>query len=86
MIGRIPEDERNVMRARKVVKRMFDTLGWRKNPQAKRLAAGLVGPLDEILDQLRRDGVFGPDGICDPRGDFRNGDWSLKKRVSGVDR
>lgn len=29
--------------------------------------------------------AFGTEGQCDPRGDFRDGEWSMK-RVQGVDR
>lgn len=33
--------------------------------------------LDSVLDNIRNMDGFGTEGECDPRGDFRNGDWSM---------
>lgn len=33
--------------------------------------------LDTGLDELRLNDAFGTEGQNDPRGDFRNGDWSM---------
>jgi hypothetical protein len=40
--------------------------------------------LDEMLDELQQDDGFGSEGENDPRGDFRNGAWSMSC-VEGVD-
>lgn len=45
-----------------------------------------AGELDNLLDNLRDHDCFGTEGQCDPRGDFRDGDWSLQDGpVQGVD-
>lgn len=41
--------------------------------------------LDEVLDNIQGDDVFGTEGQCDPRGDFRDGNWSMV-HVQGVDK
>jgi hypothetical protein len=41
--------------------------------------------LDAMLDDLAMDDVFGTEGQSDPRGDFREGDWSMAN-VQGVDK
>lgn len=33
--------------------------------------------LDSALDELASNDAFGSEQQCDPRGDFRNGDWSM---------
>jgi hypothetical protein len=40
--------------------------------------------LEFYLNDLHRDDAFGSEGQCDPRGDFRNGDWGMGK-VEGID-
>ncbi len=40
--------------------------------------------LDDILDRHRERDAFGTEGQNDPRGDFRNGEWSMWN-VEGVD-
>lgn len=40
--------------------------------------------LSVVLDDLHSADVFGTEGQNDPRGDFRNGEWSMD-RVEGVD-
>ena len=32
-----------------------------------------------MLDQLHEQDAFGTEGQSDPRGDFRNGNWSMRK-------
>ena len=41
--------------------------------------------LEDMLNDLLHDDFFGTDGQNDPRGDFRNGQWSMT-RVEGVDK
>ena len=50
------------------------------NDTAKWLAAGF----DDLLDDLCQDDFFGTETQMDPRGDGRNGMWSMKK-VEGID-
>lgn len=40
--------------------------------------------LDNLLEELHQCDFFGTEGQSDPRGDFRNDDWSMN-RVEGVD-
>lgn len=40
--------------------------------------------LELMLDELHQDDFFGTEGQIDPRGDFRNGYWTMKK-VEGMD-
>ncbi len=40
--------------------------------------------LDVMLDDLHGEDFFGTEGQLDPRGDFRDDNWSMK-RVQGVD-
>lgn len=40
--------------------------------------------LEEMLDELHGDDGFGTEGQCDPRGDYRNGQWFME-RVEGID-
>lgn len=37
--------------------------------------------LDRMLDEIHSNDGFGTEGQCDPRGDFRNGKWSIRKKV-----
>lgn len=37
--------------------------------------------LEEMLDAIHGNDGFGTEGQCDPRGDFRNGKWSIYKKV-----
>jgi hypothetical protein len=37
--------------------------------------------LEQLLDDIHGNDGFGTEGQCDPRGDFRNGKWSLFKKV-----
>lgn len=37
--------------------------------------------LDLLLDQLAVNDFFGTEQQSDPRGDFRNENWSIKKKV-----
>lgn len=50
----------------------------------KHLAEKLVSGLETMLNQIHDDDGFGTEGQSDPRGDFRDGDWSMTK-VQGVD-
>ena len=38
-----------------------------------------------LLDRVAAEDGFGTEGQCDPRGDFRNGEWSMR-RVEGLDK
>ena len=33
--------------------------------------------IDTLLDKLQQSDFFGTEAQCDPRGDFRNGRWSV---------
>lgn len=33
--------------------------------------------LDEMLTNMQNEDAFGTEGQCDPRGDQRNGEWSM---------
>lgn len=33
--------------------------------------------LDEMLDEMKNNDQFGSEASTDPRGDFRNGEWSI---------
>lgn len=41
--------------------------------------------LEAMLDRLIENDFFGTEGQNDPRGDVRDGAWSLYSRVQGVD-
>lgn len=42
-------------------------------------AETLSGDLNTMLDEIHSQDGFGTEGQSDPRGDFRNGRWSMKK-------
>ena len=44
----------------------------------------LAEDLESMLDDIHSSDGFGTEGQCDPRGDFRNGKWSMSN-VQGVD-
>lgn len=46
-------------------------------------AEALASDLTEMLDAIHGQDGFGTEGQSDPRGDARNGRWSMKK-VEGV--
>ena len=48
-------------------------------------AAMLADSLEVMLDDIHGGDGFGTEGQCDPRGDFREGRWSMQN-VAGVDR
>ena len=50
----------------------------------KDFADGLSDDLDYILNDIHGQDGFGTEAQCDPRGDFREGDWSMI-HVEGVD-
>lgn len=41
--------------------------------------------LEDMLNMLHFEDAFGTEGQDDPRGDFRNGEWSMN-RVEGIDK
>lgn len=47
-------------------------------------AAMLAEALEEVLNELSGEDAFGTEAQNDPRGDFRDGVWSMT-RVQGVD-
>lgn len=47
-------------------------------------AAMFAEMLENNLDELNVEDAFGSEGQSDPRGDFRNGEWSMTK-VEGID-
>jgi hypothetical protein len=42
-------------------------------------ADAFVDDLDSLLNEIHSQDGFGTEGQSDPRGDFRNGRWSMKK-------
>ena len=40
-----------------------------------------AGFLDDMLDTIHSEDSFGTEGQCDPRGDFRNGSWSILRGI-----
>lgn len=40
--------------------------------------------LQKLLESIHNEDGFGTEGQCDPRGDFRNGHWSMD-HVEGID-
>lgn len=42
-------------------------------------AQSLAGDLDTLLNDIHSQDGFGTEGQSDPRGDFRNGRWSMNK-------
>lgn len=44
----------------------------------------LADILEDGLSELRDNDCFGTEGQCDPRGDQRDGDWSMDN-VQGID-
>ena len=47
-------------------------------------AAMFAEGLDFYLNKLNGEDAFGTEGQSDPRGDFRDGDWSMEY-VQGID-
>lgn len=47
-------------------------------------AEGMTDDLDDMLNNIQGMDGFGTEAQCDPRGDFREGDWSMDC-VEGVD-
>jgi hypothetical protein len=47
-------------------------------------AAMFAEGLELYLNELNGEDAFGTEGQSDPRGDFRDGDWSMN-RVQGLD-
>lgn len=71
--------QKNQKRTVLVLKRMLKMA--KENPED---AAAFSDILEEGLDQLHSNDCFGTEGQCDPRGDFREGRWTMD-RVQGVD-
>lgn len=42
-------------------------------------AEALANDLDTMLDEIQSQDGFGTEAQSDPRGDFRNGRWTVKK-------
>lgn len=40
--------------------------------------------LEELLNEMQSNDAFGTEGQCDPRGDFRDGHWSMDQ-VQAID-
>jgi hypothetical protein len=67
------------LRIKRVLERIMDNV-----EQDKDFARYMVDELENTLDGWHMDDGFGTEGQNDPRGDFRNGKWTMK-RVEGVD-
>lgn len=63
-----------------LVLRRLTEMAERNWDEAESLADGL----EIMLDELHEVDFFGTEGQSDPRGDFRNGHWSMA-RVEGID-
>ena len=48
-------------------------------------AQTLASDLDTMLDEIQSQDEFGTEAQSDPRGDFRNGRWSMKKVERDLD-
>jgi hypothetical protein len=85
--NRIPEAERQVMRVRKVLKRLYDDQVWRQGQYAQKLAEILTDPLEEMLNKIQAETrIFGNQGSCDPRGNFEEANWRMRNHIQGVDK
>jgi len=40
-----------------------------------------VEDINNMLDSQNEDDMFGTEGQCDPRGDFRDGEWSMLTKI-----
>ena len=40
-----------------------------------------VEDIDNLLDSMNSEDMFGTEGQCDPRGDFRDGEWSMLTKI-----
>lgn len=47
--------------------------------EGKEFAEALANYLDTMLDEIQSQDGFGTEAQSDPRGDFRNGRWTIKK-------
>lgn len=52
--------------------------------QEEHYASMFSDSLEAMIEDLMGRDAFGTEGQCDPRGDFREGDWSMD-RVEGID-
>ncbi len=59
-----------------VLKRMV-TMAEASSDDAEMFAESL----EQMLDDIHGNDGFGTEGQCDPRGDARNGRWSILKKV-----
>lgn len=66
-------------RIKRVLERIMDNVDKDKD-----FARYMLDELENTLDGWHMYDGFGTEGEDDPRGDFRNGKWSMK-RVEGVD-
>lgn len=49
-------------------------------------AYALIDDLENLLNDIHSQDGFGTEGQSDPRGDFRNGEWSMLKVESSAAR
>ena len=52
----------------------------------RNLAKVFSEEIEKLLEDLLDEDAFGTEGQNDPRGDFREYEWSLLSRVQGVDK
>lgn len=67
------------LRVQKVLERLQEL-----SAQSPDDAEGISEMLETSLSELHGDDFFGTEGQSDPRGDFRDGRWTMSK-VQGVD-
>lgn len=61
----------NVLRVLEIIK------GRVESPDYEGAVDEWAEALDSMLDEMKSNDQFGTEGASDPRGDFREGEWSL---------
>lgn len=61
----------NVLRVLEEIKKRVE------NPDYDEAVQEWADALDEMLDEMKNNDQFGSEASTDPRGDFRNGEWSI---------
>lgn len=72
-------------RTLKVLERFTALVKDMDEDECEAWAEAWADSLDALLDEAASNDAFGTDGQCDPRGDFRNGEWRMN-RVEGLDK
>jgi hypothetical protein len=85
MISRsVPTRKAQVSKAQVRIYKVLDNL--KSYVSDSESAAEIIAEwLEESLNELLHEDFFGTEGQNDPRGDFRDGQWSMN-RVQGIDK